>query len=49
MIKIQVQLIDNKTKDILDWDSLYVDFVNKTIFYKNEVIDLKNFKKRFSL
>ena len=49
MIKIQAQLIDNKTKEPLDWNNLYINFVDGIVFYKNEVVDLKTFKERFSL
>ncbi len=43
---MQVKLVDNK-KELIEWDKLYVNFVDKIVFYKNQVFDLDTFKEEF--
>ena len=47
MIEIQLKL--NTDKEDIDWDNLFVNFVDDIVFYNDEVYDLKTFKEKFEV
>ncbi len=49
MIKIQTKLSDLDVKEKIDYNQLYVNFVDKIVFYKNEVMTLDLFKQKYEV
>ncbi len=45
VIKIQLHL--NTEKEEIDYDSLYINYVDGIVFYKNEVMSLDVFKEKY--
>lgn len=43
------QKIEHATEEGIDWDQLYINFVDGIVFYKNEVMDVDTFRRIYDV